>query len=145
MRRTDHDLCIFVLKKFVEDNPKRYRLIEFHTSGEPGPNFLAKDFEENIIIYAEVELDAKQTDKAKRIAKRARQYTSQYGRPVLLAMVASSEKWVSTKDRTGVKDFLEDLVRQGKVQVIRVSPLAIGAYASSFVSKHRPLRLSLTK
>jgi hypothetical protein len=131
-----------VLKKFVEDNPKRYRFIDCRLGGKPGPNFLAEDLENNRIFYAEVELDAKQTDKAKRIAARARRLVKRYKKPVLLAMVSSSEKWVTTRGRTGVKDFLEDLVQQGKVRVIRVSPLAIGAYASTFVGEHRPLEFT---
>lgn len=144
--RTDHDICIHVLKRFVEKRPERYRLIEFHTGGEPGPNFLAEDLKDGVIVYAEVELDAKQTDKARRIARRARRLVERYGKPVYLAMVASSEKWVTTRkgkrEGTGVRDFLEDVVRNGEVRVERISPLALGAYASDFVGRRRPLRLS---
>ena len=110
--RTDHDICIHVLKRFVEDHPERYRLIEYHVGGEPGPNFLAEDLENDVIVYAEVELDAKQTDRARRIAERVRRLVEQRGKPVYLAMVSSSEKWVTTRRR--VRDFLGDLSRRGR-------------------------------
>jgi hypothetical protein len=131
-----------ILKKYVADHPEQFQLIESHVGGEKGPNFVAEDLQHKAIIYIEVELDAKDSKKARAFAKRAIELHKTYNKPVLLWMVASSDKWITTKDRTGVKDHLEKIGKEENVRIMkRISPLTLGAYASQFVTQIAPLSI----
>lgn len=142
--KTDHDICIYILRKFVAEQPERYRLIEHHFGTERGPNFVAEDRVSNTIIYAEVELDAKSSRKARSFASRALRLYRKFKKPVVIWMVASSDKWITSQDGTGVKDYLEQLDVDKNVKVAgRKSPLELGAYASDFITQIKPFRLEI--
>lgn len=140
--KTDHDICILILKRFIAERPERYRLIEHHFGTERGPNFVAEDLASDTIIYVEVELDAKSSRKAESFAERALKLHAKYGKCVLVWMVASSDKWVTSRDGTGVRDYLGKLIADEKVEVVgRKSPLELGAYASDFITHIKPFHL----
>lgn len=119
MSQTDHDLCIQVLEKYVSETPQ-LKLIEKHYGGEQGPNFLAEDTEKGCLIYVEVELDAK---KAERHAKKALELFRKHQKPVYVWVVASSEKWAYSRDKTGIGDYIQKLKKDEEVYFMgRISP-----------------------
>jgi hypothetical protein len=131
VKTTDHDRCIQILLDYVKSKPLSFRLLQDPSPGiEQGPDLLFLNSMSNCVEYVEVELDAKSSVKATRMAKRAELLHQRHKKPVRVWMVSSSDKWVASEKEIGVSNHVnKELLQSGAVSVFRISPLDLGIYS----------------
>lgn len=129
--KTDHRECI----EIIVDYSKKCRYLRI--LGEPnyeetqGPDLVLENLRDKCVEYIEVELDAKNTPDAQRIAKRAIQLASG-NEMVRVWLVSCSNKWIESKKKTGVKNFIAAdprgriYLENGRVEIERISPIQLG-------------------
>ena len=129
-RRTDHDRCIQIILDYIRSLPTAFQLLENPSMGiEQGPDLLFLNKKLDCIEYVEVELDAKASTKAVRMARRAADLHLRYRKPVRVWMISSSDKWVTSEKKTGVADKTDTQLVGGEVQVFRMSPIDLGIHS----------------
>lgn len=124
MKQTDHDRSLYLIHKYMVEQPKVFHIQETPSYGfQKGADLLAHNVCMNVIEYIEVELDATHSKKFKRIAKRAKDLFDKYDKPVRLWLVSSSDKWT-----IGVRRRVRELGEpyNKKITVSRISPLDLG-------------------
>jgi hypothetical protein len=131
IRPTNHDRCIQIVLDYIKSYPSIFRLIREPSIGiEQGPDLLLLNSAQDCIECVEVELDTKSSIKAKRIAKRAESLNSQYGKPVRVWMISSSDKWVTSDGRMGVRDYIDKKKIEDKtIEVFRIIPVDLGTHS----------------
>lgn len=124
MMRTDHDKCLYILHKYMIEHPQVFQVDQPPSYGiKPGYDLVARNLCMNVIEYIEVELDATDTKKFKRIAEKGKDLYIKHNKPVRLWMVSTSDKWIRgvRKAITGLGDPYSK-----KITVQRISPLDVG-------------------
>lgn len=126
MFTTDHDLALYEIHKYMLNEPKIFEILQQPSYGSrSGEDLLAKNKCLDVLEYVEVELDATESKKAARMAKKAVSISNSYGIPIRMWMVSGSDKWVKM-----IRKELGDLKKEGKniekIRVDRISPIDIG-------------------
>jgi len=127
---TDHDRCIQIILDYIKSKPTTFELLKVNVGVEQGPDLLFVNGKQNCIEYVEVELDAKESRKAVRMAKRASEFHHRYNKPVRVWMVSSSNEWVTSQKKTGVADNINaQLLGNQAIKVFRISPIDLGIFS----------------
>ena len=126
MSATDHDLCLYIVHKYMLDQPQVFSIVappSYGVSKTHGPDLVAENRCMNVLDYIEVELDATNTEKFKKIAKRARELRKKYDRPVRIWLISSSDKWVR-----GVEEKIKELdeIEARNITARRISAIHVG-------------------
>ncbi|MEM3697745.1 MAG: hypothetical protein QXQ94_09660 [Candidatus Bathyarchaeia archaeon] len=134
---TDHDRCIQIILDYITSSPIFQIIDGPNYGGGQGPDLVFRNTTTRVVEYIEVELDAKVSKKARRIAKRAEEYSQKFEK-ARLWMVSSSDKWLTSEKGTGVIDYLDkSLLKTGKIEVNRISPIDLGVCS---ITRNFPFR-----
>ena len=73
MMRTNHDKCLYILHKYMIEHPQVFEVDQSPSYGiKPGYDLVARNLCIDVIEYIEVELDATDTKKFRRIAEKGK-------------------------------------------------------------------------